>query len=81
MMELLIFSRKQFNKLPEEYREIVIRAGRLSTQVQRDEMERMTSQALKELKELGLEFYEVDKEPFKKQVQQVGSSNRLISIN
>jgi len=67
----LIFSKKQFDKLPEEYREIVIKAGRLSTLVQRDEMEKITSQALKELKEMGLEFYEVDKEPFKKKVQKV----------
>ncbi len=34
-------------------------------------METMTRDALVELEKLGLEFYEVDKEPFRKKVQPV----------
>ena len=67
----LIFSNKQYNKLPPEYREIVIRAGKAAIQAERDEMETMTLDALVELEKLGLEFYEVNKEPFREKVQPV----------
>ena len=69
----LIFSKKQFNKLPPEYREIVIRAGKAAIQAERDEMETMTRDALVELEKLGLEFHEVDKDPFREKVQSVYS--------
>jgi TRAP-type transport system periplasmic protein len=67
----LIFSKKQYNKLPPEYREIVIRAGKAAIQAERDEMESMTRDALVELEKLGLEFHEVDKDPFREKVQSV----------
>lgn len=71
----LIFSRKQYEKLPPDVQTAVLKAGRESVHVQREAMETLTAQALDELKEIGLKFYEVDKTPFQQKVEQVYKNN------
>ncbi len=71
----LIFSRKQFDNLPPDIQEVVLRAGRESVDAEREQMETLTNAALIELKEKGLEFYEVDKKPFQEKVTGVYEKN------
>jgi len=71
----LIFSRKQFDNLPPDIQEVVLEAGRASVKAEREEMETLTNKALIELKEKGLEFYEVDKKPFQDKVTGVYKKN------
>jgi TRAP-type C4-dicarboxylate transport system substrate-binding protein len=62
----LIFSKKQFDKLPPALQAAVRRAGQESVQAQRRAMEEKNQHALTELKEKGLVFNAVDKAPFQK---------------
>jgi len=71
----LIFSKKQFDNLPSDIQETVLKAGRESVIAEREAMETVTNAALVELKEKGLEFYEVDKKPFQEKVTGVYEEN------
>jgi tripartite ATP-independent transporter DctP family solute receptor len=71
----LIFSKKQFDRLPPDIQQAVLKAGRASVLVQREVMEIRTASALEELKKLGLKFYEVDKKPFRDKVVSVYKNN------
>jgi TRAP-type C4-dicarboxylate transport system substrate-binding protein len=70
-----IFSRKVYDRLPAEVQEAVLEAGRQSVVAQRLAMETMTNEALEELKEKGLEFFEVDRDLFRQQVESVYWNN------
>ena len=56
----LLFSRIQYDRLPPDVQTAVLKAGRASVLAQRRAMETVTASALKELKEMGLQFHEVD---------------------
>ena len=71
----VIFSRKQFDNLPPDIQEVVLKAGRESVIAEREEMETVTNAALIELKKKGLEFFEVDKKPFQEKVTGVYRNN------
>lgn len=70
-----IFSRKLYDRLPADVQEAVLEAGRQSVVAQRLAMETMSSEALEELKKRGLEFFEVDRELFRQQVESVYRNN------
>jgi len=70
-----IFSRKLYDSLPTDVQEAVLEAGRQSVVAQRLAMETMTDEALEELKEKGLEFFEVDRDLFRQQVESVYRNN------
>ncbi|GAH47093.1 unnamed protein product [marine sediment metagenome] len=71
----LIFSKKMFDKLPQDIQAAVLKAGQASVVAEREAMDVLTASALTELKELGLEFYEVDKNLFREKVEQVYRNN------
>jgi tripartite ATP-independent transporter DctP family solute receptor len=71
----LIFSRKIYDKLPPSLQDAVLEAGRASVSAEREAMDALTDSALVELKELGLEFYEVDKDLFREKVERVYRRN------
>ncbi len=71
----VIFSKKQYDQLPHNLQELVLEAGKAATISEREEMEAVTQAALIELKEKGLEFYEVDKKPFREKVERVYQKN------
>jgi TRAP-type C4-dicarboxylate transport system substrate-binding protein len=71
----LIFSKKMFDKLPQDIQAAVLKAGQASVVAEREAMDVQTASALIELKELGLEFYEVDKNLFREKVEQVYRKN------
>ena len=61
----LIFSKKQFKKLPEDVQMALIKAGQESIKTQRNAMESKTREALIELQKKGLVFNTVDKRLFR----------------
>ncbi len=68
----LIFSRKLYDRLSPEVQQVVLRAGRDSSIVQRRAMETATREALAELERTGnLEFFEVDRSLFQDRVRDV----------
>jgi tripartite ATP-independent transporter DctP family solute receptor len=71
----LIFSKKIYNKLPPDVQDAVLKAGKASVFAEREAMDALTESALLELKDLGLEFYEVDKGPFREKVERVYRNN------
>ena len=71
----LIFSKKQFDKLPRNIQDAVLKAGKASVFAEREEMEAMTNAALIELKNKGIQFFEVDKRPFQEKVRRVYRNN------
>lgn len=71
----LIFSKKMFDKLPQDIQAAVLKAGQASVVAEREAMDVLTASALTELEELGLEFYEVDKNLFREKVEQVYQKN------
>jgi TRAP-type C4-dicarboxylate transport system substrate-binding protein len=71
----LIFSKKIYDKLPPDVQDAVLIAGKASVLAERDAMNDLTEAALTELKELGLEFYEVDKAPFREKLERVYRKN------
>ena len=71
----LIFSRKRYEELPPEVQQAVLLAGREATIAERAAMESMTNEALAELEELGLKFYEVDRSLFQEKVRSVYENN------
>ncbi|MEE8603795.1 MAG: TRAP transporter substrate-binding protein [Candidatus Aminicenantaceae bacterium] len=71
----LVFSKKIFNKLPQDIQVAVLKAGQASVVAEREAMDVLTASALTELKELGLEFYEVDRNLFREKVEQVYRKN------
>jgi tripartite ATP-independent transporter DctP family solute receptor len=71
----LIFSEKVYYKLPPDIQDAVLLAGKASVLAEREAMDDLTEAALTELKELGLEFYEVDKAPFRKKLERVYRNN------
>jgi len=71
----LIFSKKIFDRVPPDVQEAVRRAGKASTIAQRQSMASLTENALLELKNLGLEFYDVDKSLFRERVESVYRNN------
>ena len=71
----LIFSKKVYDKLPPSVQAAVLKAGQASVSAEREAMDALTDSALAELKELGLEFYEVDKSLFRDKVEQVYRKN------
>ena len=70
-----IFSRKLYDRLPPDIQQAVLEAGRQSVAAQRLAMETMTSEALEELKERGLEFFDVDRDLFRQRVESVYRNN------
>ena len=64
----LTFSRKKFEKLPTDTQEAILRAGRLSVETQRRAMEMNNEQSLLALREIGLQFNEVDSDAFRKKI-------------
>jgi TRAP-type C4-dicarboxylate transport system substrate-binding protein len=70
-----IFSRKRYEQLPAHVQEAVLLAGREATIAQRAAMESMTNEALAQLEELGLKFYEVDRDLFQERVRSVYENN------
>lgn len=71
----LIFSRKRFNRLSLEVQEAIRRAGQASVSVQRLAMKDKTKEALVELQEMGLQFFNVDRRLFQEKVRGVYRSN------
>jgi len=71
----LIFSKKQFDKLPPNIQDAVLKAGRASVTAEREEMETVTNAAFIELKNKGIQFYEVDKGAFKEKIRNVYRNN------
>lgn len=71
----LIFSKKIYDKLPPDIQDAVLKAGKASVIAEREAMDALTEDALSELKELGLEFYEVDKTPFREKLERVYRNN------
>jgi TRAP-type C4-dicarboxylate transport system substrate-binding protein len=71
----LIFSKKIYNKLPTDVQDAVIKAGKASVSAEREAMDALTESALTELKELGIEFYDVDKAPFREKLERVYRNN------
>jgi len=72
----LVFSRKVFDRLPEDVQAVVLRAGRESTIVQRQAMESATLEALASLQAKGaLEFLTVDRDIFRARVRTVYEAN------
>ena len=71
----LIFSKKIYDKLPPDVQHAVLKAGKASVSSEREAMAALTESALTELKELGIEFYEVDKAPFRAKLESVYSNN------
>ena len=72
---VFIFSKKVYDSLPSSVQAAVLKAGQASISTEREAMDVLTKSALAELKELGLEFHEVDKSLFRKKVQQVYRNN------
>ncbi|WP_084273517.1 TRAP transporter substrate-binding protein [Maribacter antarcticus] len=60
----LIFSKKQYNKLPPDIQKEILEAGRISVAVQRQSMNQKTKEAVAELEEHGMIFNDVNKKPF-----------------
>lgn len=71
----LIFSKKVYDKLPLDVQDAVLKAGKASVSVEREAMDALTESALAELKALGIEFYEVDKAPFREKLERVYRNN------
>jgi tripartite ATP-independent transporter DctP family solute receptor len=71
----LIFSKKMYDKLPLDIQGAILKAGRASVSAEREAMDVLTASALEELKELGLEFYDVDKSLFREKVERVYRKN------
>lgn len=71
----LIFSKKVYDDLPPDIQAAVLKAGKASVMVEREEMAIQTKSALDQLKELGLKFYEVDKSLFRNKVESVYRNN------
>ena len=72
----LVFSRKVFDRLPEDVQAVVLRAGRESTIAQRAAMESATREALVRLEAMGvLEFLSVDRSLFQARVRGVYEAN------
>lgn len=72
----LVFSRKVFDRLPEDVQAVVLRAGRESTITQRAAMESATREALVRLEAMGvLEFLSVDRSLFQARVRGVYEAN------
>ena len=71
----LIFSRKQFDKLPSNVQQLLIEAGKEATLAQRIAMENKTKEALYALKEKGLVFNKVEKDLFKEKAEIVYAKN------
>jgi tripartite ATP-independent transporter DctP family solute receptor len=71
----LIFSKKIYNKLPPDVQDAVLKAGKASVSAEREAMDALTESALAELKALGIEFYEVDKAPFREKLERVYRNN------
>jgi len=70
-----IFSRKLYDRLPPDIQQAVLEAGRQSVAAQRQAMERMTNEALTELETLGLQFFDIDRDLFRQQVESVYRNN------
>ncbi len=71
----LLFSRIQYDRLPADVQTAVLKAGRASVLAQRQAMETVTASALEELKEMGLQFHEVDTALFQEKVRSVYANN------
>ncbi len=71
----LIFSKKIYNKLPPDVQRAVLKAGKASVSAEREAMDALTESALMELKQLGIEFYDVDKGPFRAKLEGVYRNN------
>ena len=71
----LICSNKFLDSLPADLKEKVINAAESSVSVERAAMASMTGDALKQLKEKGLKFYDVDLGPFREKVESVYLKN------
>jgi tripartite ATP-independent transporter DctP family solute receptor len=71
----LIFSKKIYDKLPPDVQAAVLEAGKASVSAEREAMDALTESALTELKELGIEFYEVDKALFREKLERVYRNN------
>ena len=71
----LIFSNKQFKKLPEDVQMALLKAGQESIKTQRNAMESKTREALIELQKKGLVFNTVDKKIFREKAQIVYAKN------
>lgn len=71
----LIFSKKQYDKLPSDVQTALLKAGKASTIAQRYAMELKTQEALIELREKGLVFNDVDKIKFQIMVETVYKNN------
>ena len=71
----LIFSKKMYDKLPPDVQAAVLKAGQASVVAEREAMDVLTASSLTKLKELGLEFYEVDRSLFRNKVDQVYRKN------
>ena len=71
----LIFSNKQFKKLPEDVQMALLKAGQESIKTQRNAMESKTREALIELQKKGLVFNTVDKKLFREKAQIVYAKN------
>ena len=63
------------DKLPDDLKEKVIEAAQSSVAVERMAMAKMTGDALEQLKEKGLKFYELDLGPFREKVESVYLKN------
>jgi tripartite ATP-independent transporter DctP family solute receptor len=71
----LIFSKKMYDRLPEDVQQAVLAAGRASVLAERQAMTEMTEAAFAELVAQGIEFNEVDRDLFIEKVQGVYEAN------
>ncbi len=67
----LLYSKKQFNKVPPNVQQAILEAGRLSVAVQREAMQQKTEESKIELEKKGIVFNEVDKRPFQELAQEL----------
>lgn len=71
----LIFSRKIYDRLPADLQAAVLEAGSASVEAEREATAKQSASALGQLKELGLQFIDVDRELFREKVRSVYENN------
>jgi len=67
----MVFSKKRYDRLPADVQKAVMKAARNSVPVERKALETLTDEALVQLKQKGLEFFDVNQKLFQDKVQPV----------
>ncbi|PIE54409.1 MAG: C4-dicarboxylate ABC transporter substrate-binding protein [Dethiosulfovibrio peptidovorans] len=83
---MLLISKRVWDKMPEEYRDVLLQAAQESAVFERSEITRMEDEQVAKLKELGMTVTYPDKEPFLKKTkvvydqfrEQLGDDGKLL---